>query len=46
MKKWVAVVVLALSVLTSAMALKAGDVGGPMPRVTSTVADVGGPMPR
>jgi len=44
MNKWVAVVVLALSVLTSAMALKAAmrDAGGPMPRL----ADAGGPMPR
>ena len=46
MNKWVAVVVLALSVLTSAMALKAAVArdGGPMPRVT--VALDGGPMPR
>ena len=54
MNKWVAVVVLALSVLISAMGLKAAarDVGGPMPRLVDVggpmprIADVGGPMPR
>lgn len=53
MNKWLAVVVLALSVLTSAMGLKAVTGGslvaaqGPMPRRISNLTMVyQGPMPR
>jgi len=54
MNRWLAVILLALSVLTSAMGLKAlsakamlADLGSPMPRIGVTMpADLGSPMPR
>jgi len=54
MNKWLAIVLLALSVLTGAMGLKAlstktalAEVGSPYPRIgVSTPAEVGSPYPR